>query len=173
LQRDDLGVELPDGMSTDRLLLRRIENRDVPALADLRQQDLVREFLGGVLSPEDALAKARACVNTREHYAVVRHDDGRFVGLTSLTPRGSETELSYEFLPDAWGQGLATEACAVLLEAHASVATSGDGIIAVTQRANQRSRGLLERLGMTVREEFVEHCASQVLYSRSPSATSP
>ena len=43
-------------------------------------------------------------------YAVVDRFDDHVVGLVSLAPRGTGTELSYEFFPGEWGKGLATEA---------------------------------------------------------------
>lgn len=149
---------------TDRLVLRPVSESDVPALTDLRMLAPVREFLGGELPAEIALAKALACVASPDHYAVVRQDEQRIIGVVSLTPRGTETELSYEFMPDAWGHGFAMEACVALLDR--STPGDGDGhLIAVTQQANRRSRSLLERLGMTVREAFVEYGAPQVLYT--------
>ncbi|WBP92009.1 hypothetical protein [Kitasatospora cathayae] len=42
-------------------------------------------------------------------------------------------------------------------------------LVAVTQAANTRSRGLLERLGLLATEHFVEYGQDQVLYTTASS----
>lgn len=162
-------VERPEVVRTERLVLRHVSASDVPAITELRKLAAGREFLGGPLPTATAHDKALASIDSPDHYAVIRKDGQCFVGVVSLTPRGSETELSYEFVPDAWGHGFATEACMTFIRASTSADGDGPHLIAVTQRANRRSRSLLERLGMTVREEFVEYGAPQVLYETASS----
>ena len=81
---------------------------------------------------------------------------------------GSDTELSYEFLPKHWGRGYAHEAAEALITycfSHLML----DRVVAETQAANPRSRKLLERLGMTLDSSFERFGAVQVLYARNRS----
>lgn len=153
-------VELRSRPVTERLLLREVIEADVEVLTALRQDVTVRAFLGGQVAPGDAAAKALATVGVSGCFTVMREME--LIGLMSLRPRGEELELSYEFFPHHWGQGLAREACVALM-AEATRSDPEQRVVAVTQRANERSRRLLESLGMSAREEFEEFGAAQVL----------
>lgn len=156
-------VRMQGELSTGRLLLRSVTDSDLTVLVALRMDSEVRRFLGGPLSAQRALETAREHVGRTGSYAVA--EDGQVVGLISLSDRGSDTELSFEFSPGSWGRGLAFEACAAVIE-HRRGSTAPTGrLVAVTQAANTRSRGLLERLGMSPRDEFREFGALQVLYA--------
>lgn len=112
------------------------------------------------------------------------HGDGRGLGLllcersnhwrcdraVYVSRQRDELELAYEFLPSAWGQGFATEACEALLEWSWS-SLPDSSIIAVTQTANAASRRVLQRLGFSEERTFTEWGAEQVqarLQRRSP-----
>lgn len=162
-----LPMQLRSPLLTERLLLREVIEADVDALAALRQDVTVRAFLGGELAPDDAATKALATIGVPGCFAVMR--DTELIGLVSLLPRGEVLELSYESFPRHWRQGLAREACDALM-AEATRSGEVQSVVAVTQRANERSRLLLESLGMSLGEEFEEFGAPQVLYEASSSA---
>lgn len=147
-------------MSPERFTLRRPSESDVDALVRLRGDQAVRRHLGGAVSGDRAVTKARELIGSYAHF-VVEVASGELAGLVSLTPRGDDLELSYEFFPDYWGRGMAREACAALL--YRSVLLPAR-LIAVTQRSNERSRRLLHALGFRQHEEFEEFGAVQVLY---------
>jgi ribosomal-protein-alanine N-acetyltransferase len=83
------------------------------------------------------------------HWTVRRRDDGVLVGsitLRRMPPYHEDLELAWQFAPEHWGQGYATEA------AHA-VATwafemSAHELFAVTRPNNVRAAKLAKRLGM-------------------------
>jgi ribosomal-protein-alanine N-acetyltransferase len=60
---------------------------------------------------------------------------------------GEDMEVSYQFLPESWGKGLANETVGAIVD-FARDSLHVLRIIAETQTANVRSKALLERLGM-------------------------
>lgn len=120
----------------------------------------MRQHLGGAVSGDRAVTEARELIGSDAHF-VVEMASGEMAGLVSLTPRGDDLELSYEFFPDYWGRGMAREACAELL--HRSVLLPAR-LVAVAQQSNERSRRLLHALGFHQHEEFEEFGVVQVLY---------
>jgi RimJ/RimL family protein N-acetyltransferase len=97
--------------------------------------------------------------------------DGAMVGMVTLDrrdakrqtrvrPDGGQTELGYMFLPTAWGQGYAAEACAAALDWFAD-ALPGEPVVLCTQTANDRAMRLAAKLGFTEVERFEEYGAEQ------------
>lgn len=75
-------------------------------------------------------------------------------------------EVSYQFLPEHWGRGYAREAVgAVVSWALREISPAPPVVVAVTREVNDRSRRLLESIGMTLIDSFVEFDAPQVMYS--------
>lgn len=136
---------------------------DFDALVRLRGDPAVRQHLGGPVASDAALEKAKKVVDSDAHF-VVEVARGEVAGLVSLTPRGGDIELSYEFFPAFWGRGMARMACEDLL-ARVAVPESAR-VMAVTQRSNERSRRLLDALGFRPDHEFEEFDAVQVMYVR-------
>lgn len=130
-------------------------------LVALRTDDDVRRYLGGPM--DIATARQRAEVTLAHSHGIFvaeRRDTGESIGLVLLHPGHEGTEVSYQFLPSCWKQGFASEAVRCVID-HAFESEGVDELIAVTQTANERSRLLLERLGMTASEEFEEFGAQQ------------
>ena len=73
-------------------------------------------------------------------------------------------ELSFAFLPEYWGQGLARESCATVIE-WALRELDTTRLVAWTQVTNLRSRRLLTVLGMTVADRFTKYGHPQLLYA--------
>lgn len=126
----------------------------------------VRRHLGGPVTEQVVRIRQRRVVGAPGVYAVVRTSDEALLGLVTVEPaaREGETEVSYQFLPEHWGHGYAREAVAAVVEA---TLLDTPTVVALTQEANQRSRRLLEAVGMTHASSFVEYDAHQVLYRRS------
>lgn len=79
---------------------------------------------------------------------------------------GLELEISCVLDPAHWRYGYATEAVGAVL-GWASVVLADHGLVACTQVANVASTALLERLGFTEIDRFVEFDADQGLWGRS------
>jgi RimJ/RimL family protein N-acetyltransferase len=87
-----------------------------------------------------------------------------FLGLVTLGPnRSGDSELSYSFVHQHWGHGYAREATTLAID-WGFDQLGLTRIVATTQSANARSRRLLESLGMTAGDEFMEFEAVQKTY---------
>ncbi|GAA2771341.1 GNAT family N-acetyltransferase [Streptomyces showdoensis] len=155
----------PAPLRTERLVLRPVRARDLPAVTRLWTDPEVRRHLGGPVIDSVVRIRQRRIVGAPGFHAVERTVDGVVLGLVTVAPgaRDGETEVSYQFLPEHWGRGYAREAVAAAVERALGDAPS---VVAVTQEANTPSRRLLEAVGMTHTDSFVEWEAQQVLYRR-------
>ncbi|MCX5015280.1 GNAT family N-acetyltransferase [Streptomyces sp. NBC_00555] len=159
----------PVSLRTDRLVLRPIERGDVAALSRLWTDTEVRRHLGGPVTGETLRARQEGCVAAFGAFSVVLATCMSMVGLVSVEPcsrRGGRTEVSYQLLPEHWGCGYGREAVVAAMSwALDKVTSQQSEVVAVTQKANERSRRLLESIGMRLVDAFVEWGAEQVMYS--------
>lgn len=140
-----------------------------------------RRHLGGPLTRQNAeAATAGAPGRTPGSFVVTAQADTTFIGTVGLDRRdadrpgklpddGQALEVSYVLDPAHWGHGYATEAVAAVL-GWASEALPDTHIVACTQTANRPSISLLQRLGFTKVDQFVEFDAEQSLWIRSLAA---
>jgi [ribosomal protein S5]-alanine N-acetyltransferase len=99
--------------------------------------------------------------------AVVERESGALIGDAGLNPlggRGPDVELGYTVARDAWGRGYATEVGRALV-AHAFTALGVPRVVAQVEPANAASRHVLEKLGMTAREERIAYGRPHLLYA--------
>lgn len=155
----------PAPIRTERLLLRESEARDRPAFVELFASPEVGTYLGGA-RPRDEIERTAPEVPGQRHGTFVVERDGAMIGMVTLERRstrrqiGTETELGYLFLPEAWGHGYATEACAAVLDWFADE-SPGEPVVLTTQTANVASMRLAAKLGFTEVERFEEYGAEQ------------
>ncbi|MFK0025380.1 GNAT family N-acetyltransferase [Streptomyces sp. NPDC090798] len=160
----------PDPIRTERLVLRESEARDRAAFIELFASPEVRTYLGGP-RPRDELEGAVPEVPGRRPGLFVIELDGAMIGTIELNrrdaerpghvrPDAGEAELGYMFLPEAWGCGYATEACAAALGWFAD-ALPDEPVVLCTQTANDRSMRLAAKLGFTEVQRFEEWGAEQ------------
>ncbi len=151
---------------TDRLLLRDWRDTDQQPFAEICADPVVMTYLGPPQTSEEvaaAIARLRACQTDHGHcfWAAERRADGRMIGFCGLKPGASGTpieggiEIGWRFAADCWGHGYAREAAQASLDWGWSNLPDIDAIHAITVHANQRSRALMERLGM-VRETALD-----------------
>ena len=110
------------GKTTDRLLIRKLEESDIPAWTEFFINNPSLPYLGIELdkTPEE---NAREWIEWQlkrynegryGHHALVNKDTGEFVGqcglLTQTVEDKEEIEIGYHILPELWGKGYATEA---------------------------------------------------------------
>lgn len=155
----------PTPIRTERLLLRGSEARDRTAFVALFTSPAVGTYLGGA-RPRDEVERTAPEVPGRRHGTFVVEHDGTMIGMVTLDRRntrrqiGTETELGYLFLPESWGHGYATEACAAVLDWFARE-LPGEPVVVTTQTANVPSMRLAAKLGFTEVERFEEYGAEQ------------
>ena len=142
----------PTELTTERLLLRPFRLSDI---GDVLRYASDPEWAAFYPRPYDRGVTehmvARSVVISWEREAVFAIEaDGRVVGLVSLeVEQESRTaELGYDLARDVWGQGLATEAAAAVVDwgfREYGLAR----IFAEADARNARSLRVMERLGMT------------------------
>jgi RimJ/RimL family protein N-acetyltransferase len=148
-----------NALRTPRLVLRQWRQSDFDSLAALNADSEVMRFFPAPLTREesDALAKrAEQDIAGRGWglWAVEVKESARFIGFVGLSEPSFDAhftpaiEVGWRLSRDQWGNGYATEA------ARAAI-TFGlddlglDEIVSFTSEVNERSRRVMERLGMT------------------------
>ena len=146
-------------IETDRLVLRPAVDADREAVADLNARPEVGAWLGGVRSRAESDAFVdRVMAHETEHgfgfWVVDRKADARLIGMTGVWWVPPEmnmpgaAEIGWRFLPEAWGQGYATEAAKAALAYGFQVLKLRE-IIAFTARTNLASQAVMRRIGMS------------------------
>lgn len=148
------------------ILLRESDYVDVEKI----YKDLeVREFLGGIRKKESIGVIFEEMLNSSQesfYWAVREKQTESFIGLVSLSlhHEGVYQEVSYQFLPDWWGKGYASEVVSILLH-FALKELNLSSVVAETQTANKASCRLLEKLGMKCERTIMRFGAEQAFYS--------
>lgn len=158
-------------IETPRLRLRRLRPSDEPDLVALDSDPEVMRYVGspaGVKAADETLARVRERIGS-DHgpigfWRVERRADGAFCGLGALVrmPSGDDVELAYRLVRSAWGQGIASEAGAALLE-YAFGPVGLGRLVAVTYPDNRASQRVLDRLGFE-RQDDVDYKGVRVAY---------
>ena len=158
-------------METPRLLLRCPTLTDTTFLTSLFQNEQVKRFLGGALSPQAAEERVARLFHSWEpidgqiwgEWVVCEKGSHEAVGICSLGFFEAEVEVAYMLAPAYWGHGYATEAATACL-AYGFQTLLLDYIIGVTQEANLSSQRVLEKLGMRHIRNMWKWNAPQRLY---------
>jgi len=145
-------------LRTSRLLLRPWRDEDIAAFFEMSADSGVMEYLPA--ADEGWAARARA--HWDEHgfgqWVVELPDEANFIGVVGLDIVGYEApftpavEVAWRLARPYWGRGYATEAARAALD-YGFGELGLQEIVALTVPANQRSRRVMERLGMTRRPE--------------------
>lgn len=141
-------------IETERLLLRPWRKHDSDAFWAMACDLQVMEFLPKLTRAESDAAVDRMIATEAEHghvfWALERKDEPDFIGFCGILPPRApiyEHEIGWRLAHHAWGHGYAREAAEASL-AWAWANLSVHAIMAITNLANTRSWGLMERLGM-------------------------
>jgi RimJ/RimL family protein N-acetyltransferase len=144
-------------IETSGLHLRRWRPGDVEPFHAMGQDPEVMAHLGPLMSRADAEATVERQNAVADEYgscfwAVERRADGTFLGFCGIKPGPAGTpiadlpEIGWRLARHAWGQGYAREAAAACL---ADAWGRGEPrVYAITTPGNERSWGLMIRLGM-------------------------
>jgi RimJ/RimL family protein N-acetyltransferase len=145
-------------ITTERLLLREWQERDLEPFAQMNADPLVMEHFPRRLTREesDALVdRIRASWPTNGYglWAVSTRTDDTFLRFTGLALHTFEAaftpavEIGWRFARGAWGHGYATEAALAALRYGFEVRQL-DEILSWTAATNAPSRRLMERIGL-------------------------
>ncbi|MBL8630123.1 MAG: GNAT family N-acetyltransferase [Rhodospirillaceae bacterium] len=146
-------------LTTARLKLRDWRDEDLPAFAALNADPAVMEFFPNTLTAEDSNALAtRIRARIAEHnwgfWAVEVIGGPAFIGCIGLSvPRFDAhfmpcVEVGWRLAKTAWGHGYATEAARAAMDFGFNTLGLAE-IVSFTTTHNQRSRHVMEKLGMT------------------------
>lgn len=142
-------------LRTDRLSIRPLRQDDLHFLIDLDGDAEVMRYITGTASPaEDVEAELDQSIGTRW---LVFDATETFLGWVGAVPNDDRTEfdIGWRFRQAAWGSGYATEASAALLEA--LFVDGATLVFAQTMAVNQRSRSVMERIGLQYARTFHLH----------------
>lgn len=164
----------PVPIKTERLVLRESEARDRTAFIELLASPEVNTYLGGP-RPRDELERETPSIPGRWPGSFVVELDGAMIGSILLRratghrrpAAAGKADLGYLFLPQAWGSGYATEACAAALTWF-DTTLPGEPVVLTTQSANTASIRLATKLGFTELERFEAWETEQWLGLRPP-----
>ena len=141
-------------IETSRLILRPWRDDDREPFWAMACDSLVMEYLPPLTRAESDAAVDRMIATEREHghvfWAIEHKAESNFIGFCGILPPRPpvlEYEIGWRLAHHAWGQGFAREAAEASL-GWAWENLSVPAIIAMTNLANTRSWGLMERLGM-------------------------
>ena len=145
-------------LSSEPLILRPWREDDLDALAQLcADPEVMAHFPATLDRAGSAALLGKLMAHHAEHgftfWALQRREDAAFVGFTGLARVGfaapfvPAVEIGWRLARPYWGQGYALEAARRALQ-FAFEDLQLDEVVSFTVPANQRSWGLMQRLGM-------------------------
>ncbi len=158
-------------LTTPRAILRPLGTADLDAVHALWTDPDVRRYLWDdvVIAPAQAVeALATSEKNFAAHgfglWGVAMADGGSLIGFCGAQrASGGEAELLFGLLGSSWGQGLATECAAAVLD-HLFGPLGLPEAVALTDVPNLASVRVMERLGMTVERRGDHHGLDTLFY---------
>lgn len=141
---------------TDHLVLRPWTEQDIDALHNLWTDSDVCRYLfdGAVMDIQQVSDLVRSGIKTAARtgvgfWSIHLSSNISLLGFCGFCPSVDrlEAELLYGLLPRYWGQGFATEACLGILS-YLWSATAFTHVYAKTDGPNEKSLGVIHRLGM-------------------------
>lgn len=146
-------------LETERLILRGWEERDIAPFAAMNADARVMEYFPSVLTLEESgvsveRAQERIAQAGFHFQPIEEKTSGRFAGFVGLTqvafdaPFAPAVEVGWRLPVACWGKGYASEAAVAWLD-YAFGPLGLEEVVSFTAEANQRSRAVMSRIGMT------------------------
>ncbi len=149
-------------IETPRVTLREFTAADAQRWWQLQCDPRMSRYTadGGVQSAEEIerILRDVVCADYRTYgygrWAVIHREHDQLIGFSGLKylPQHDEVDIGYRFAPDYWGQGLATESSAAVMEYGWNVLQL-QRIVGMVLPENTASVRVLEKLGLG----FVRH----------------
>jgi RimJ/RimL family protein N-acetyltransferase/gamma-glutamylcyclotransferase (GGCT)/AIG2-like uncharacterized protein YtfP len=167
--------ELPVELETERLLLRQWRDEDVEPLAEIYAQPEYTRHM-----PPRTVAETREQIERfRRRWAEDGHSkwaaeeraSGRLIGRIGLLRHHdwplepSPVEVGWTLHRDWWGRGFATEGGRACVDVWRNVLTDDPRLLSITTPANERSRAVMRRLGLSERGTAFWHGLPVVWYA--------
>jgi RimJ/RimL family protein N-acetyltransferase len=160
-------------IETKRLKLREFTEDDVDSLAAIFADHETMKFYPATKDREETVRWIEKNVERYKKYgfglwAVVRKDNDEFIGDCGITMQNidgeEKPEIGYHIRRDYWGQGYATEAASACKE-HAFNKLGLEEAFSYMRSDNLASRRVAEKIGMTLRKEYINNGYPTVIYS--------
>jgi ribosomal-protein-alanine N-acetyltransferase len=158
----------------DRIYLRDHRPEDLDGFhAWMSDPEVTRYLTRRTTTPEESLAQLRDCLaendnpaRTRYFLAVVRKQDGTYLGDAGFTVEGSSADLGYFLLKAYWGQGYATEAMRLMI-AYCFTKLALNRVTAGCAAGNSASERVMQKCGLRlVSRQTASNSKNQVLADR-------
>lgn len=145
--------------------IRPINKYDFDLVLRLWKNEEVRKFLGGTPSNEHIENYFKKMIESNNDFYFVACTEANTIGLISVDTYhdGINFEISYQFLPEYWGNSFAYSSILLVFD-YIKSKTSIHVIYAETQYKNLRSKALLKRLGMVELGKIERYNEEQVIY---------
>lgn len=164
-------------LETPRLLLRRLEPDDLPALARLYADPEIRRYFPDGTRTHDETKQELEWFRhghprhpTLGLWATVEKATGAFVGRCGLLPWDiegrPEVELAFMIDKSRWGEGLGSEAAAGIVT-HAQQVLGLQRLICLIAHGNTASVRTAMKVGMRFEREHADEYGPCLIYSRS------
>jgi [ribosomal protein S5]-alanine N-acetyltransferase len=160
-------------IETPRLMLREFRLEDLAALAPILADPQVMKFsLNGVLSVVETQAKIAELIASYKTYgfgkwAVIYKPNHQLIGYCGIAVEDidaqPEKEVGFRLATQFWGQGLATEAAAAVIQ-YGFEQFQFPYLLGIVEQANLASVRVLEKLGMTYHRETLFHNIKMDVY---------
>ena len=146
-------------LETERLSLRTWKQDDLSNLLELCSDPEVMRYFPNTLDEQGTKAFLKRLMEMYDkhgytYFAAEQKDTGAFVGFIGLayqdyaSPCTPAIDIGWRLLPEAWGNGFATEGAKACL-AFGFQAKKLDTIVSVCSTTNVASERVMQRIGMT------------------------
>ncbi|KZL20082.1 hypothetical protein PsAD2_01568 [Pseudovibrio axinellae] len=155
-------------VETERLVLRRWEERDLEGLTEMCGHLEVMAFFGGAEAPAEVERMLDRILARQYKYGycfpvVEDKQTAQFLGFCGLNyqetdiPSGPGVEIGWRLKREVWGEGIATEAAVSWLGFGFKTLKLRE-VFAIAVEGNRRSENTMKRLGMTYCEgdDFID-----------------
>ena len=160
-------------LETERLLIRKFTDDDLPALIEQRSDAEVNKYLGGtrLQNPDEIAKRLKFYIGCYEKYgfgmcAMIWKETGEFFGWSGLQPLDDESdiEVGYGMKRAYWRKGIGFECARAWLE-FGFKEMDLKRIVAVAVPENNGSWRIMEKLGMKFEKTEPHYDMDCVFYS--------
>jgi RimJ/RimL family protein N-acetyltransferase len=141
-------------LETERLILRKFEERDIDAIFAMRSDADMMRFIREPQNRDETISWLKLVSSHWKNEkvgfcAVIEKASGQVIGWCGLwrLKETGETEVGYAIAKEYWGRGFAAEAARCFLE-YGFTELNLEKIVAVARPENTASRRVMEKLGM-------------------------
>ena len=142
-------------LETERLLIEPLTHQDFDALATIDADSLVRRYIDNKTMTRQQVADYIDAMlrfyeeNGYGRFAVKAKADGALIGLCGFINENYGVDFGYRYARSSWGQGLATEAGAAVMDYGARILQLPT-LIGLVMPENKASANVLIKLGFSL-----------------------